>query len=188
MCGITAIGADLRVSIQAYGAPDLGAGHLAVGLLLDSDVVLIPVPPPQVYDSLADLEMVVIPVPPRAELAIERFLPFKLVTIGVGDAPPLAALVTLQSHSRYASQVGHVPAEDLRRALLDHDGDFVDAFVALGVLRPEQVDIPRDLLAEAGKVERIQRDPRRSDLRADTLEGLLNGWCPIPFICICEPN
>jgi hypothetical protein len=177
----TAIRDELRVSVQAYEAVDLVSGHLAPGLLLDSDLVLVPAPPDEVWEPGADPMVVIIPVERRLEKAVERLPTRKITTIGLGDDRPGAALITLLGHSRYAAQVGHPDPAALRKALLEHDGDFPRAFEALGVLRPDQLQVPRDLLAEAGLRERRQRLPRRADHRYATVAALAEDVCNWPL-------
>ena len=61
MCGVTAVAGDIRVSVQEVGAPDWRSGHLAVGLLVDSDVVLVPAPPSLLAQDDVDLQVVIMP-------------------------------------------------------------------------------------------------------------------------------
>ena len=42
MCVGSAIRADIRVSIQDRTAPDRVSGHIATGILVDGDIVLVP--------------------------------------------------------------------------------------------------------------------------------------------------
>jgi hypothetical protein len=188
MCGVTAVNADIRVSVQAVGAPDWRAGHLAVGLLADSDVLLVPAPPPQVYDAEADLQAVIMPARPGLEAAVERCWISKRVTMRVGDGTPLVLIASLHDHSRYAAQVGRVDADALRRALLDNGGDFRAAFVEVGLARPEQFDLSGDLLAESERLERVQHRSRHVGRRFDSLEAVVGSICDWPFICWCEPS
>ncbi|MDR7274425.1 hypothetical protein [Catenuloplanes atrovinosus] len=189
VCSVTALATDLRVSIQSHGASDLTTGHRAVGLLMDSDAVLVPAPPPEVWTAGSDVQAVIIPFPTRLETPIERLGPRKIVPMRVGADAPLAAILTLGGHSRYRAQVGHVPPERLRAALLAAGGDIRTAFVELRIARPEQFELPVGMLSEAGVLERRQREPRHQELTAPTLDELFSGWpCLWPLICLCVPD
>ena len=194
MCGVTAIRADLRVSIQTRGTADIEAGHLGVGLLVDSDAVLVAAPPAPLWSDTADLEVLIIPRVLQLETAVERFRLRKLVTTGVGlgtpgAGPPMAAFITLHGTSRYAAQVGPFDRDALRSAILRAGGDMRTALLTLGVVSAEQFEIPPGLLTEATRVEREQAEPRRTVYSAGSLVELLDrAWCPIPFFCPCIPG
>jgi hypothetical protein len=189
MCGVTAMRTDLRISIQRRGTTDVREGHLAVGLLLDSDSVMVPAPPPE-WLSSADLEALIIPNPLRLDTAVERFRLNKMIVMGIGlDTPtagrPMAACLTLHGASRYASQVGHFDSAALGTAVLETGGDMRAALLSLGAVTTEQFEIDTRLLDAATRFEREQSAPRHVIYSVDSLEKAPD-ICWIPGVCRCE--
>jgi hypothetical protein len=188
MCGISAIRTDLRVSVQARGARDLVEGHIAGGVLADSNLVVVPNPPRVLLDEVFEFDMWIIPVPVEPDKAIEVIDPDKKNFMSMRENPgePTVAYIELAHRSIYASQVGRCDGRELGRALRENGGDMWEALVSVGTI-PARVgrDLSPETLLAAAEAEQLQRRPRRSDMEFDSYESLGVAFC-WPWVCFCN--
>ncbi|SBT41960.1 hypothetical protein [Micromonospora auratinigra] len=185
MCIETAIRADIRVSVQDRAAPDRAAGHLATGVLVDGDLVLVPDPPERLFDPALDLEVLIFPAGPAERLPVEAPPVWKWGRFAVGDREPLAATAKLGRPSVYSAQIGRADAAALADAA-ERTGGLWAALREQGVLVGEVDAVDADLLRRAGELERAQREPRRAAHRFDSTAALTDGLCIL--FCFCEPH
>jgi len=186
MCVETAVRADIRVSIQDRSAPDRASGHLAAGVLVDADVVLVPNPPKRLFAPDLDAEVLVFPVDLEPRLAVEAPPIWKWGRFAVGDEGPLAVTAKLGRPSIYSAQIGRADAAALAAEVGRTGGDLWEALRRQRII-PEGIDqLGPELLARAGELELAQREPRRADHRFDSLEQLTTGFCVL--FCFCEPH
>jgi hypothetical protein len=186
MCIETAIRADIRVSIQDRAAPDRVTGHLAAGVLVDGDLVLVPDPPERLFDPALDLEVLIFPTNLPDRLPVEAPPVWKWGRFAVGDRPPLAATAKLGRTSVYSAQIGKADAPALAAAVEAAEGRLWPALRDQRIITDELWTIDPDLLARAGELERAQREPRRADHRFDSVPALTDGLCIL--FCFCEPH
>jgi hypothetical protein len=190
MCGISAIRTDLRVSIQARGAPNSVRGHLAVGVLADSNLVIVPNPPRALLDDSFEFSVWIIPVPVQVDKAIEVIGPLKKNFMGVREnrGEPTVVLIELAHRSIYASQVGRCDGRELGRALAENGGNMWNALVAVGtVSRNIGEELASETLLAAAEAERAQRRARRSDMNFDSYQDLGVAFC-WPWVCFCNTD
>jgi hypothetical protein len=190
MCGISAIQAELRVSIQDRRARNLVRGHRAIGLLADSNLVVVPNPPSELLDDEFDFDAWIIPVPVAPEKAIDVIRPLKKNFLGRRTTPgsPTVVMIELAHHSMYASQVGPCDAHELGRALRRNDGDMWAALVQAGTVPSRlQEELSHGLLREAQRAHLEQRLPRRSDMAFNSYAALARAFC-WPWVCFCKSD
>ncbi|GIJ80456.1 hypothetical protein SAMN05443287_10431 [Micromonospora phaseoli] len=186
MCVDTAIRADIRVSIQDRRASDRAAGHLAVGVLIDGDQVLVPNPPKELLDPHADLEVVVFPAGLQTRLPVEVAPVWKWRRFALTDAAPLAVIASLGRTSGYSAQIGRADATDLAKAIDGAGGDLWEALRRQQVVGADVHLVDDDLLRRAGELEHAQREPRVAEHRFGSLRELTGGFCIL--FCFCEPH
>ncbi|MEV6815805.1 hypothetical protein, partial [Micromonospora sp. NPDC051296] len=165
MCVDTANRAEIRVSIQDRRAPDRAAGHLAVGVLIDGDQVLVPNPSKQVLDPHADLEVVIFPASLEERLPVEVAPVWKWRRFALTDQAPLAVIASLGRASGYSSQVGRADSAALAKAIEGAGGDLWEALRRLDIVAGDIHVVDDDLLRRAGELEQAQREPRRAEHR-----------------------
>jgi hypothetical protein len=156
---------DLAVWLQVRGA-DAAAGdaHLAAGVLLDTDVVLIPSPPDALLDPSLELEVVVIPIPLALERAVERIRPARIDVLYLGgpEAPPSSAVIKLASPSRHPIMVAEYDGCDLNQSLAESGGDMWSSLERVGAIPAGLRDGPPvEVLQGLAEVELVQRRPVR---------------------------
>jgi hypothetical protein len=183
MCVGSAIRADIRVSIQDRNAPDRVSGHLATGILVDGDVVLVP---NRVFEEGLQLEALVFPVELDEHSRIDSENVWKLTTFSVRGQKSVAVSGKMAHHSSYAAQVGEVNAAELASAWESAGGDLWEAFIRLGAISPEIREIDPGLLERVTEIERAQRQPKRNVQHADSYDQITGGWCI--FFCFCQPD
>lgn len=190
MCHNAAIHADLRVSVQIRGARDRARGHLAVGILADSPVVLVPNPPVRLLQPEPELEVLVVPVPPRPEALIERFAPRKLQVHTLRESTHRLelAVLYLQGFSRYTAQLGECDPDDLGAALEANGGDWWAALMALGIVPPGIDEISDDLLREVAEMERHHYEPDRLTREEDAYAAIAEAVCKVTCRCPKRPR
>ncbi|MCI4066979.1 hypothetical protein MRQ36_32215 [Micromonospora sp. R77] len=186
MCIETAIRADIRVSIQDRAAPDRAAGHVAAGVLVDGDLVLVPDPPERLFDPALDLEMLIFPADLAERLPVETPPVWKWGRFAVADRTPLAATAKLGRTSVYSAQIGRADASALAAAIEANDGGCWAALTEQRIITAELWAIEPDLLTRAGELERAQREPRRVNHRFESVGALTDGLCIL--FCFCEPH
>ncbi|WP_433527996.1 hypothetical protein ACQPYA_16635 [Micromonospora sp. CA-263727] len=186
MCVDTAILADIRVSIQDRRAPDRLAGHLAVGVLVDGDQVLVPNPPKQLLDPHADLEVVIFPAGLEERLPVEAAPVWKWRRFALTDQAPLALVASLGRTSGYRAQVGHADSVALAKAIEGAGGDLWEALRRQEVIARDIHLVDDDLLRRAGELEQAQREPRRAEHRFGSLREMTGGFCIL--FCFCQPH
>jgi hypothetical protein len=154
---------DLLVSVQALdSADDPAAGHLAAGLLVDTDAVVVPSPPVGFLAGLEDFEVLLIPVPLSTQNIVERIRPAR---VDVFRAPgeqgtAVVALVKLAVPSRYPAVVSGMCGSGFVQALARYGGDWWDALESVGAVSAGVREGPgKDVLSRVPKVERVQRRP-----------------------------
>jgi hypothetical protein len=183
MCVGSAISADIRVSIQDIYAPDRVTGHLATGILVDGDAVLIP---NTVLDEGRAVQALIFPVESNEHSKIDREDLWKLTTFSLHRREPFATSGRLLHHSSYAAQVGEVNSAELASILDANGGDLWDAFIRLGAIPPEIREIDRRLLERVDEIERLQRQPKRSSHQFESHRQATDGWCI--FFCFCHED
>ncbi|WP_187399536.1 hypothetical protein [Micromonospora sp. AP08] len=186
MCTETAIRADIRVSVQDRSLPDRVAGHVATGILVDADAILVPNPPARLLEADLDAEVLIFPTDLSPHIAIEARPVWKWSTFRVGDGQPLAAVAKLERSSRYVAQVGRADAATLAVALGETRGDLWEALRSQRLIRDGIECVDADLLTRASELERIQRRPRNPEHVFDSHAGLTRGLCVL--FCFCEPH
>ncbi|TDV57934.1 hypothetical protein [Actinophytocola oryzae] len=152
------------VSIQASGFEDKPwEGHLATGVLVRSDQVLVQSLSPEAIQEAEGIEVLVVPLPlgkgGRVErLAVERVQrAFTRPSKGTGEF----AVIDLANASRHRPAVGPVVDVELDAALNQHDGDLWAALETVGAVEPGLRDaLTQTVLREMPEVERTQRKPR----------------------------
>lgn len=188
MCVGTSVHADIRVSIQDRSAPDRVSGHLATGILVDADAVLVPNPPQAVLDGDRDLEVVIFPVDLDEHRPIDVLTGWKWSRFALAgqERRPTAAIAKLAHHATYAAQIGEVDSRALAELTAEFDGDLWAALTRLRAVPPGIDEIDRDLLARLGEVERAQREPRRAAHAFESYAAMTDGFCI--FFCFCSPH
>ncbi|MEU4513622.1 hypothetical protein AB0G05_29335 [Nonomuraea wenchangensis] len=187
MCDIYSISADLRVSVQLKKAPDRVAGHLAVGVLGDSNVVLVPDPPAALLETDEEIEVLIAPNPPTRNMLVERHEVCRRVTYAVGGREGIVvAAFELVQRSRYASQMDTFDPAEVGRVLEENGGRFGDALVHVGAISPKIRKISDRFLREAYEKERIQRRPKKSDFVYASYSELTPDICQ--WLCWCHPH
>jgi hypothetical protein len=120
------------ISLQARGNEDTPwAGHLATGLLVDNDMVMVPAPPGSILDPGIEFEALVIPEPLDVGNSIERLRPARVDVLRLRTAmdSPLIAFVKLAQPSRHPPMMRRLPRIEREQRLLprrDHVYDSID--------------------------------------------------------------
>jgi hypothetical protein len=179
--------AEVAVSIQAVDMrTEPWRGHLATGLLLDSDTVLVPAPPDALVDGSVACEVLVLPLPLAAEHRIERLQPQRLDALRVDgpDGPLLAAVIKLAQPSHYSSVLRGYDGCELDAALGRTSNDLWAALVDLGVVGKG---------TRSGPSESVLRDVPEWELaqwrdRIRTHEVGRLGAPPANWICFFTPK
>jgi hypothetical protein len=182
MCVGSAIRTDIRVSIQDRRAPDRLSGHLATGILVDGDLVLVP---NQAFDDRLDLEVLIFSTDVNEHSAIDVIDAWKWSLFNVRGRT-LASTAKLLHHSTYAAQIGEVGSDALGSALEDLDGDVWEALLRLGAVPPGINAIDPSWLATVTEVERAQRQPKRAVHELGSYHDVPPIWCI--FFCFCHPH
>ncbi|GAB4048336.1 hypothetical protein [Catellatospora paridis] len=188
MCIGTSVHADIRVSVQDRSAPDRVSGHLAAGILVDADAVLVPRPSPELLDPSRDLEIVVFPTDLAEHTPVDVLTGWKWSRFALRgqEKQPTAAVAKLAHHATYGAQIGEVDSGELARLTAELDGDLWAALTRLEAVPPGIGEIDPALLARLGEVERAQRVPRRAEHTFDSYEAMTDGFCI--FFCFCHPH
>jgi hypothetical protein len=187
MCQMYSIHTPLWVLLRARRAERLEGRYLGIGLLANSDVVIVPEPPPELTDGSQELEVVVCPRPPDPTVLIERLGFCGLTTYVVGDGAPTIAVLSLAGHSRYASQIGECDPDRLAAAL-DDGRDFCAALAAAGAIDASSCDVPEpEMLRRMEEAEATQRKPQAKRRRLGSNQELAMATCTIdPKTCLCK--
>ncbi|GAA2208146.1 hypothetical protein GCM10009850_036040 [Nonomuraea monospora] len=164
--------------MQLRKATDRVAGHIAVGVLADSGVVLVPEPPAELTDPDREIEALIIPNPPTEHTLIERIAPSRIATFALDRRERvIVAVVMLAERSRHAGQIHRYDPPSIAR-VLEEGGDFWDALEVTGAIARGIRTIPDELLREADRLERLQRRLRPSHYLSHTYESVAWGVCP----------
>jgi hypothetical protein len=176
------------VSIQDRLAPDRVAGHLATGILVDGDVVLVPAPPEALFDRERQFEVLIFPTELTEHSKIDALDCWKFGSFALEDRErrPVAMTGRLTHHSTYAAQIGEVDARRLASTLEERVGDLWAALRELDAIPSDIHDIGPDLLERVGRIEREQRLPKRTHHTFDDYGDMTGGWCI--FFCFCRPH
>lgn len=183
MCVGSAIRADIRVSIQDRNARDRVSGHLATGILVDGDIVLVPNP---VFDEGRELEALIFPLELDEHSRIDSEPVWKHTLFSLRDRQAFAFSGRLLHHSSYAAQVGDVNSAELASTLEATDGDLWEAFIRLGAISPEIREIDPGMLERVTEIERRQRQPKRNAHEFESYQQATDGWCI--FFCFCQTD
>lgn len=186
MCVGSAVRADIRVSIQDRTAADRVSGHLATGILVDGDAVLVPNPPKELLSDDRDLEVLILPTALDDHARIDVIPAWKWSHFALAGGEPTAATAKLLHHSTYAAQIGAVDSGELAAALDELGGDLWTALLRLGAVPDGIAKIDTKLLAEATRIERAQRVPVRTEHQFESHRAMTDGWCL--FFCFCSPH
>jgi hypothetical protein len=170
------------VSIQDRNAPDRVSGHLATGILVDADLVLVPNPS---FDDRRDIEVLIFPTDLNDRSAIDVEPVWKWSHFAVRGRT-IGATAKLLHHSSYAAQLGEVESGGLASVLEALDGDVLEAFTRLGAIGPGVGAIDPAWLATVDEIERTQRQPKRAVHEFGSYTELTPGWCI--FFCFCHPH
>lgn len=181
----TAIATDIRVSLQHRTAPDRAAGHIAAAVLLDEDLVIAPMPRPELLDREWDPEVLIFAYPPRADMPIEAITAGKLLTFSLDDRPeaPTCLVIKLDRHSGYRPPFTELRGAEVIRRLDQLDGDLWAAATAAELVDQRVREISRDTLDEVTRLEREQLRPVRIDYVFPSHAHLIKGVCQIP-VCV----
>lgn len=171
------------MSIQDRNAADRVSGHLATGILVDGDIVLVP---NTFFEEDLELEVLIFPAELDEHSRIDREDIWKFSFYSLHGGKPVAASGRMLHHSTYAAQVGEVDAGELASTLEATGGDLWEAFIRLGAVRPEIRDIDRDLLERLTQIERAQRKPKRAIHNFESYQQITGGWCI--FFCFCQTD
>ncbi|NJP92029.1 hypothetical protein HCN51_21625 [Nonomuraea sp. FMUSA5-5] len=173
--------------MQLKKAPDRIAGHLAAGVLGDSNVVLVPDPPAALLQTSEEIEVLIAPNPPTKNMLIERHEIAQRVTYALrGRANPVVAAFQLVERSRYASQMYSFDPVEVGRVLEENGGCFWKALVRVGAVPPKIRKVSEKFLREANEKERIQRRPKMSDFVYDSYSELVPDICQ--WLCWCSKH
>jgi hypothetical protein len=187
MCITTSRQLNIRVSVQDRRAADRAAGHLATGVLVDGDVVLVPNPPASVLDPAADLEIVICPVDgddhaPIDVIPIWKWSPFH----HTANEHATAVIARLRHHSTYGAQISPVDSSQLAALTEELGGDLWGALIQSQAVREEIATVDAKQLTSVGAREREQREPRRSSHDFDSYDRMVGAFCI--FFCFCNPH
>ena len=171
------------MSIQDRNAPDAVSGHLATGILVDGDIVLVPNP---VLEEGRELQALIFPTELDEHSRIDRDDIWKFSLFSLHGRDPFAVSGRLLHHSSYAAQIGEVDPGVLASTLEETDGDLWEAFIRLGAIRPEIREIDRGMLERVTEIERVQRQPKRNSHGFDSYRQATDGWCI--FFCFCQTD
>jgi hypothetical protein len=186
MCVGSAIRADIRVSIQDRNAPDRVSGHVATGILVDGDIVLVPNIVFEDDSGGRELEALIFPTELDEHSRIDKEDIWKLTLFSLHGREPFATSGRLLHHSSYAAQIGEVDSGVLASTLELTDGDLWEAIIRLGAVRPEIREIDPGLLERVTEIERAQRQPKRNSHAFDSYQQATDGWCI--FFCFCQTD
>jgi hypothetical protein len=149
------------ISLQARGNDATPwEGHLATGLLVDTNIVMIPAPPGPLLEPGADFEVVLIPESLGGEGFVERIRPTRIDVFRVQAAvdAPLVAFVKLTQPSQYPPLTGRLDGCTLINALRAHDGDVWTTLESLGAISAEVRQGPSEaILRQLPRIEHEQR-------------------------------
>lgn len=181
------------VSLQSRSAGDPVHGHLATGLLVDEDLVLVPTPPAEVAPAGEGFDAVVMPV--GGDGAESEWIAPRRVAVlrwdsrhePAGESRPVLAYVQLSQPSAAPRPVfGDFRAADLYGALMRH-GNYWRALVEVGAIAEDVPPIAVELL------ERIPAAPAGRPVAGEpvawhqrtygTLDELAARSCPPPLAC-----
>lgn len=183
MCFGSAIRADIRVSIQDRHAPDRVSGHLATGILVDGDQLLVP---NHSFDEGLELEALIFPVEPDVHSRIDVEPIWKFSLFSLHGREPFAVSGRMLHHSSYAAQVGDVNSAELASTLEATRGDLWEAFIRLGTIDPAIRDIDPGLLERVTEIERLQRQAKHNAHEFESYRQATDGWCI--FFCFCQTD
>ena len=180
---------EIHVSVQAAGRTvGWRAVHLAAGMLGDTDMALVPAPPPALLDPAQDFEVVTIPVP-LGRYPIER-LPGRCAHVLWLDGDrrtPVAAMVKLDRPSQYSRTMAPFSGPALAERLQATGGDLWESLESLGIVRRGlREGPPADVLAQVPEVERRQRALTYRD--HDHRSAADIGFSLCRWLCICSPT
>ena len=175
---------QLLVSIQALGHPDTPEdGHLAAGILVDPDRVLVPGPSP-VADPEREFEVLLFAASPHWDRPVERIRPVRVETFRDSADPSVVlwTLIGLARPSVHAPMVGRVSGGDVDPRSGGPHAGLAAALVAAGLVDAVVLERPSaEVWQSLVRVERAQRRPLRRDVPVPPDWG----WCDLlPF---CDP-
>ncbi len=187
MCLGSATRADIRVSIQDSSAADRVSGHVATGILVDGDAVLIPAPPPALFDRERQFEVLIFPTELHDHAKIDSLDCWKFSSFALDRrSEPVAVTGRLTHHSTYAAQIGEVDARRLASTLEESGGDLWAALWELDALPRGIHEISPEQLATVTGIEREQRRAKHTSHRFEDYGDMTGGWCL--FFCFCRPH
>jgi hypothetical protein len=154
------------------------AGHLATGILVDGDAVLIPAPPESLFDRDRQYQALIFPTELHEHAKIDALDCWKVSSFALehADGRPVAITARLSHHSTYAAQIGEVDAGRLASTLERSRGDLWAALRELDALPRGIHVIDPEQLAEVSRIERDQGLPKRTHHTFDDYGDMTGGW------------
>lgn len=174
-------GCDVRlvVSVQIAGFDEKPQeGHLATGLLVSPDQVLVPAAPAGLPEAAEGVDLLVLPLPLGEGGRIERLRAERLLVADArsGDERGRFAVIRMANASRHQPSVGEFTGCELDAELRANEGDLWAALEAIGAVPAGAREaITPELLREVPAVEQEQRRPVFEN------PGLVPG--PEPGVC-----
>ncbi|MFI6906120.1 hypothetical protein ACIBKY_32990 [Nonomuraea sp. NPDC050394] len=178
----------IHVSVQRVGMHDApGKGHVAAGLLVGRDTVLVPNPPAELLDTERPLEVLVIPTPLDQAQPVERLGIEALLGFGAqeGKEGITFAVIRLAGNSRYPSTLRAGDSREVNKALRKRTGMWKELH-RLGLIDDENIkDGPRDDVWQ----ELPGYDRKMRAYRTRIYGGRRGGDCDICQLIVwpCEP-
>lgn len=178
---------DVRVSVQARGTEDAPwNGHLAAGVLIDTDQILVPEPDSALLDAEQEFEALIFSTPLDMRNPIDRIRPrqVEISWLEGREDRPLAAAIRLAGSSRHLPMFGRVNGCKLTEVLGEVGYNLWMALEAMALI-PSGVHEPpsEEVFRTLAEYERAQRQPwRRTHVNPPTRCYLI--CCILPG---CEP-
>jgi hypothetical protein len=186
----TGMAVEVVVSLQARGfEQDPKAGHLAVGVLGDPGVVLVPSPTEALIAAAGEFEALLIPLPLHAQHRVERIDVWCMEVLRPESAPdlPSAVVAKLAWPSRYPSMMAPFNGGELAAALDANGGDLWAALEGLGVVREGLRDGPGDDVFQL--LPEVEREQHRPHIRDHLIAAPAEiGFSICRWFCICQPG
>ena len=180
---------ELAVSIQADDARgEPWRGHLAAGVLLDTDLVLVPDPPQRLVDGSVTVEALFVPLPFTAAGRVERIRPDRLdVLRPAGPDGPAAAVLRLSRPVRHPARLPGYDGCALNEALRRTGDDLWAALIEIGIATGATRDGPPEEIQRL--LPEVERRQWRHQIRVHDGNPLGNWVCFFSPKCRpCSPQ
>ncbi|MFC5823809.1 hypothetical protein [Nonomuraea insulae] len=161
-------------------------GQVAVGILGDSDTILVARPPMELSQRTPELEILTIPLPVSEHALIER-LEIRTTTLYglTDDRKPILAVLRLAQNSRYAAQIRRYDPEAVADRMRENGGDFTEALEHTRAVPEHTGVITQRQLREADRAEAVQRAAKLRTRTYESIEELTKAICVYPLLCVC---